>query len=354
MVARYGHESWLFLKGSFVENLQPGGDVQSLRQRARAVSRFGGRRVPVRATIYLLPNMITAASLFFGFLSFRLSTEGSFLFAAYAILAAGVCDGLDGSVARLTRTQSAFGVQFDSLCDLVAFGVAPAWMAYQFAAKDLGRLGFAACFIYLACGALRLARFNVASSVGRASGNFSGVPIPIAAAAVSVYIMLQSDVVEWLADDSLPAWMHEIARTLQSPAVNKGVLVALLFVLAAVMISTFEYISTKKMRLPRRKPFRVLAGILIGTVLLATIDLTVTLSLLLVVYLAHGPFVALFLKRDRSAEEEAIFRAAHEDEDEDEDELEEDEGTESDQGDRRRGRGRKTDNTNVLSGERDS
>jgi CDP-diacylglycerol--serine O-phosphatidyltransferase len=333
--------SVFFVKGSFVEKSQ-GDDAQSLRQRASSVARFGGRRVPVRATIYLLPNMITSASLFFGFLSFRLSAEGNFLFAAYAILAAGVCDGLDGSVARLTRTQSAFGVQFDSLCDLVAFGVAPAWMAYQFAAKDLGRLGFAACFIYLACGALRLARFNVASSVGRASGNFSGVPIPIAAAALSVYIMLQSDLVEWLGDESLPVWMHEIARTLQSAPVNKGVLIALLFILAAVMISTFEYFSTKKIRLPRRKPFRVLAAILIGTVLLATIDLTVTLSLLLVVYLLHGPFMALFLKRDRSAEEEAIFRAAHEDEDDDEDE--EDDGTaESNNGDRRSGFRRKTD-----------
>lgn len=291
-------------------------DSGSTRQARGLDHRLVRRARRVRATIYLLPNMITAASLFFGFLSIRLSTEGNFLMAAYAILAAGVCDGLDGSVARLTRTQSAFGVQFDSLCDLVAFGVAPAWMAFQFAAQDLGRLGFAACFIYLACGALRLARFNVASSVGRASGNFSGVPIPIAAACVAVFIMLQLDMADWLLAQSVPQWAMKFVSFAATARVTQVTLVGLLFLLAFVMISTFEYFSTKKMRLPRRKPFRVLAGILVGTVLLAAIDLTIMLSVLLTAYIAHGPLLALLLKRDRSSEEDAMFRAAEEDEDE--------------------------------------
>jgi CDP-diacylglycerol--serine O-phosphatidyltransferase len=283
---------------------------------ARRFKRRDERRARrMRATIYLLPNMITAASLFFGFLSLRLSTEGNFVLAAYAILAAGVCDGLDGSVARLTRTQSSFGVQFDSLCDLVAFGVAPAWMAFQFAGQDLGRLGFAACFIYLACGALRLARFNVASSVGRASGNFSGVPIPIAAACVSVFVMLHMDVMQWLIDDAVPAWAERFAQVMVMAHVTQASLVTLLFLLAFVMISTFEYISTKTLRLPRRKPFRVLAAVLVLTVLLVSIDLTLTLSFLLTLYILHGPLLALLLKRDRSADEDAMFRAEDEDED---------------------------------------
>lgn len=275
----------------------------------RASNRRVERRRVVRASIYLLPNMITAGSLFFGFFAIRMASEGNFVLAAYGILAAGVCDGLDGSVARLTRTQSGFGVQFDSLCDLVAFGVAPAWLAYQFAAQDAGRLGFAAAFIYLACGALRLARFNVASSVGRASGNFSGIPIPIAAAGVAVYVLLENDLTQWLIDDSLPDFGVMTATFLLSAGVRKITVSVLLFVLALGMISTFEYFSTKKIRLPRKKPFRVFAGILVGTIVLVSLDLTITLSVLLLTYYLHGPLMALIYKRDRSEEEDVIFRA---------------------------------------------
>lgn len=276
------------------------------------------RRKGVKATIYLLPNMITATSLFFGFLSLKLSTDGQFLFAAYAVLAAGVCDGLDGSVARLTRTQSAFGVQFDSLCDLVAFGVAPAWLAFQFGAKDFGRLGFASCFIFLACGALRLARFNVASSVGKAGGNFIGIPIPIAAACVAVFVMMQDELRMRSAELFFTDWAATVAEFASQPNVARMTLVTLLFVAAAGMISSFEYLSTKKIRLPRRRPFRVLAGILVLTVLLASIDLTITLFLLLSAYVLHGPVLWLFYKRDRSADEEAIF-ASDDDAEQDDD-----------------------------------
>lgn len=282
------------------------------------------RRKGVKATIYLLPNMITATSLFFGFLSLKLATEQQFLLAAYAILAAGVCDGLDGSVARLTRTQSAFGVQFDSLCDLVAFGVAPSWLAFQFSANDFGRLGFASCFIFLACGALRLARFNVASSVGKAGGNFIGIPIPIAAACVSVFVMMQYELSSGSADIFFGEWSAPLAGFVSQPRVMGLTLVTLLFVVAAGMISSFEYLSTKKIRLPRRRPFRVLAGILVLTALLASIDVTITLFFLLTAYVLHGPILWLFYKRDRSADEEAIFSAGDETEQDDSPEVAED------------------------------
>jgi CDP-diacylglycerol--serine O-phosphatidyltransferase len=201
------------------------------------------------------------------------------LWAAYAILAAAVCDGLDGSVARLTRTQSAFGVQLDSLCDMVSFGVAPAVVIYNFALYGSARLGFAACFIYAVCGALRLARFNVQSSVGKASGNFTGIPIPMAAMPLCAFIMS-------------------------------------MFALALGMISTFEYVSTKNIKLPRKRPFRFLAFVLMLTVLLFTLEFTVTLSLLLILYCLHGPVMWLFFKRDRTAEEEELFIAGDEDDEE--------------------------------------
>ena len=100
---------------------------------------------------------------------------------------------MDGRVARLTKGTSEFGVQYDSLCDLVSFGVAPALLAYMFSLKDLGKLGLMLCFFFLACGALRLARFNVQSAIGKASGDFTGLPIPMGALTISTVIIATKD-----------------------------------------------------------------------------------------------------------------------------------------------------------------
>ncbi|NBO38251.1 CDP-diacylglycerol--serine O-phosphatidyltransferase [bacterium] len=278
----------------------------------------------MKASIYLLPNMITAASLFFGFLAMKLAVEGrlpeanpqNFLYAAYAILAAAVCDGLDGSVARLTRTQSAFGVQLDSLCDMVSFGVAPAVVIYNYALHGSARIGFAACFIYAVCGALRLARFNVQSSVGKAGGNFTGIPIPMAAMPLCAFIMSQYEFAQWTPAANYSEWAIKLASTLTRPDVKNVFLIFLMFALAFGMISTFEYVSTKNIKLPRKRPFRFLAILLMITVLLFTLEFTVTLSLLLILYCLHGPVMWLFFKRDRTAEEEELFIAGDEEDEE--------------------------------------
>lgn len=282
------------------------------------------RRRGVKASIFLLPNMITATSLFFGFLAMKFAVEGrfsaaasqSFLWAAYAILAAAVCDGLDGSVARLTRTQSAFGVQLDSLCDMVSFGVAPAFVIYNFALYESSRVGFAACFIYVVCGALRLARFNVQSSVGKASGNFTGIPIPMAAMPVCAFIMSQYEFKEWTLANGYSEWAVRLATQLLRSDVRALFLIFLMFALALGMISTFEYVSTKNIKLPRKRPFRFLAFILMLTVLLFTLEFTVTLSLLLILYCLHGPVMWLFFKRDRTAEEDELFISGDEEDEE--------------------------------------
>ena len=127
--------------------------------------------------VYLLPNMITTLSMFLGFLSMVWAVQGRFEAAGMAILLSALMDGLDGKVARLTNTASEFGVQYDSLADLVAFGLAPAILLWQWQLQLFGRLGVAAAFIYAACGALRLARFNVSTAaVGKRF--FIGLPIP--------------------------------------------------------------------------------------------------------------------------------------------------------------------------------
>lgn len=146
-----------------------------------------------RRGIYLLPNLFTTAALFSGFYAIVQAMNGNFFYSAIAIFVAMVFDGLDGRVARLTHTQSEFGAQYDSLSDMVSFGVAPALVVYEWALRDLGKLGWIAAFVFCACAALRLARFNVMLAVVD-KRFFQGLPSPAAAALVAGMI--------WLAEDS--------------------------------------------------------------------------------------------------------------------------------------------------------
>ena len=157
-----------------------------------------------RRGIYLLPNLFTTAALFAGFFAIVQAMQGDFERAAMAIFIAMVLDGLDGRVARMTNTQSAFGAEYDSLSDMVSFGAAPALVVYEWALRDLGRLGWIAAFIYCAGAALRLARFNTTLEVTD-KRYFQGLPSPAAAALVAglVWVMIVSGIagsdVRWLA-----------------------------------------------------------------------------------------------------------------------------------------------------------
>jgi CDP-diacylglycerol--serine O-phosphatidyltransferase len=142
--------------------------------------------------IYMLPNMITLAALFGGFYAVVMSMNGRYDLATVGIFAAMVLDSLDGRVARLTNTQSAFGEQMDSLSDMVSFGAAPALIAYEWSLRGLGRWGWIAAFVYCACAALRLARFNVNTGVVD-KRYFQGLPSPAAAALVAGFIWLMTE-----------------------------------------------------------------------------------------------------------------------------------------------------------------
>jgi CDP-diacylglycerol---serine O-phosphatidyltransferase len=142
--------------------------------------------------IYMLPNMITLAALFGGFYAIVMAMNGRFDLATVGIFVAMVLDSLDGRVARMTNTQSAFGEQMDSLSDMVSFGAAPALVAYVWVLKDVGRWGWIAAFVYCACAALRLARFNVNTGVVD-KRYFQGLPSPAAAALVSGFIWLANE-----------------------------------------------------------------------------------------------------------------------------------------------------------------
>ncbi len=145
-----------------------------------------------RHSIYLLPNLFTTAALFAGFYSIVQAMNGKFEFAAVAIFIAMVLDGLDGRVARLTHTQSEFGAEYDSLSDMVSFGVAPSILAYEWAFRDLGKWGWFAAFIYCTGAALRLARFNTNIDVVD-KRYFQGLPSPAAAALVAGFVWVMLD-----------------------------------------------------------------------------------------------------------------------------------------------------------------
>jgi CDP-diacylglycerol--serine O-phosphatidyltransferase len=160
---------------------------------------------PRRKGIYVLPNAITLAALFSGFYAIVMAMNGRFEMACIAIFCAAVLDSLDGRVARMTNSQSAFGEQMDSLCDMVSFGAAPALIIYIWALKDLGKLGWIPAFVYIAGAALRLARFNV--NIGVVDKRFfQGMPSPAAAALVISPIWVMDDAgfkgvsqIDWLA-----------------------------------------------------------------------------------------------------------------------------------------------------------
>jgi CDP-diacylglycerol--serine O-phosphatidyltransferase len=222
--------------------------------------------------IYILPNLMTTGNLFCGFFAIISSIKGSFLHAAYAIVAASVFDLLDGRLARLTRSTSKFGAEYDSLCDLCSFGMAPAVLLYQWALYPYGRFGWLACFLFVTCGALRLARFNVQANIVEKS-YFQGLPIPMAAGIVASSVLAFSDL--------------EI-----DPVANMGLLL-MTFLLAFVMVSTFRYRSFKDLDLKERHPFRYLV---IGVALLVVVALRpeVNLFIMFLTYAVLGAVFGLF------------------------------------------------------------
>ena len=236
-----------------------------------------------RKAIYVLPNLFTTASLFMGFYSMVASLEGRFVEAALAILASLVFDGLDGKVARATGTTSRFGVEYDSLADLVAFGVAPAVMMYRWALEPFGRLGWLAAFLYVACGALRLARFNVqVEDVG--TKHFVGLPIPAAASMLSTTVLLAGELGYKQPVDFWP-------------------LVALVFALSFLMVSNVPYLSFKELGLARLKSFNWLVALTLFFVLVAVQPQVMGFALL-ALYVLLGPLGARIMAHKRAASEE--------------------------------------------------
>lgn len=239
------------------------------------------KKDPQRRGIYILPNLFTTASLFCGFYSIVSAIGGRYYTAAVAILISCVFDMLDGRIARFTRTTSRFGLEYDSLSDLVAFGVAPAILAFLWALQPYRRLGWLAAFLYVATCALRLARFNTQAYYFD-SRYFNGLPCPSAAALVATCVLFYQ---------ALGG-----RGTFQHPSI-----IIMVYILSYLMVSTIRYPTFKSSQFFHKKPFHVLVAAVLLIMVIA-IEPRITLFVLTAVYVISGPVFFVVFYRRRTAE----------------------------------------------------
>jgi len=222
----------------------------------------------VRRGVYILPNLLTSFCLVGGFYAIVAAFNGDYIIAAIAIMIAFFFDGVDGRVARLTRTTSRFGVEYDSLADLVAFGVAPAILVFTWALQPFGSLGWLAAFLYVAFGALRLARFNVQFDTAE-HRFFRGLPIPMAASLIAASVFR----------------LHHLGEEGETKHLS---LLVLIYVLAFLMVSNIRYPSFKDLELLKRKPFNTLVAMIL-TIVVVVAQPEIMLFTFSFLYLLIGP-----------------------------------------------------------------
>jgi CDP-diacylglycerol---serine O-phosphatidyltransferase len=232
----------------------------------------------MRKGIYLLPNLFTTGCLFCGFFALLRTLQEDFYTAAIFILASGLLDGMDGKIARFTNTTSRFGVEYDSLADVIAFCVAPGILVFAWALESFGRLGWLASFLFVVCGALRLARFNIQVTTVE-SRYFSGLPTPAAAILVATAIL----VFYKLGDTGVSKHLTILITT---------------YILAFLMVSTVKYYGFKDIELFRRKPFHWLV-IAILLIIVIAYEPEYTLCGLSLLYVISGPVLTFVLLRRR-------------------------------------------------------
>ena len=236
-----------------------------------------------RRGIYLLPNLFTTAGLFAGFYAIVAAIRGDFESAAIAIFIAMIMDGFDGRIARMTNTQSDFGAEYDSLADMVSFGLAPALVIFQWSLLGMGKLGWMVAFVYAACGALRLARFNTQVGI-EDKRYFQGLPSPAAAAC-------------------LAGWVWAGTSNGVSADLMTVVAMPLTFICGLLMVSTVRYHSFKDLDLHGKVPFVVMLVLVLVFALIAS-DPPLILFGGFMIYALSGPIITLVKIRQHRAERE--------------------------------------------------
>jgi CDP-diacylglycerol--serine O-phosphatidyltransferase len=229
-----------------------------------------------RKGIFLLPNLLTTASLFSGFFSIISAIDGNFISAGMAIFAAQMLDGLDGRVARLTNSQSAFGAQYDSLCDVISFGLAPAIIIFLWGLDGIGQVGWIFSFLFVAAAALRLARFN--TYIGSEDTFFKGLPSPVAGAVVVYFVWAMS---------SYGIQGDDVGRTL---AIFSAILTG---IVSLLMVINLPYYSFKEIDMKKRVPFFSMLFVVFIFALIS-IDPPIVLTTCALAYIFSGPVIWLF------------------------------------------------------------
>ena len=274
------------------ENFPAAGKVRLLRRRARPRVPLRNRMPAekLRRGVYLIPSLFTAGNLICGFFSIISTFNGDYLWAAYFIILANVLDGLDGYAARLTRSTSQFGVEFDSLADIVSFGVAPAILVYFWALVPWQTWGWLAASTFVVCGALRLSRFNV-QSAGPAKGYFVGLPIPAAAEMIASIVVMYY----FLGGEGFPS--------------KHLTLLLVIYGLAVLMVSSFPYFSLKNSDLRKRHPFWMLvSGIILITLVIA--EPQIMFFMIFLLYTLSGPLLWCLTKNKRRREKRGEMAGA--------------------------------------------
>tara|TARA_B100000686_G_scaffold10046_1_gene10135 strand:- start:3728 stop:4474 length:747 start_codon:yes stop_codon:yes gene_type:complete len=235
--------------------------------------------VKLRKGINILPSLFTTGNIFCGFYAFIAVLDGKFYIAAWAIVFAIIFDGLDGRIARLTKTTSAFGEQYDSLADIISFGMAPAFLIYVWKLKPFGRIGWMAAFLFLICAAMRLARFNSMESEP-GSDHFTGMPTPGSAAVIATIVIFSED------------------RFVEP--IEPVFLVVIVYLLAFAMVSNIPYPAFKKLTFKKKVPFARFMFVILVLYVFATVP-RLALCFISLGYALLGPIGILycFLKDKR-------------------------------------------------------
>jgi len=230
----------------------------------RAPLRMPIKKEELKKGIYIIPSLFTCGNMGFGVLSIISSINGHFIGAAWFLVAALGCDILDGRIARMTNTTSMFGMQLDSLSDLVSFGTAPAIMMYMLVLKNMGKTGIAIAVLFVLCSALRLARFNVLAQSGEIHKHFVGLPTPASAGVIISFVLSY----ELLAPAKYPLNFKTIHELMELIPVFFKVMPVVIVILSFLMVSNIPYLSFKKVKLTKVRTIELLAVLIVLIILI--------------------------------------------------------------------------------------
>ncbi len=233
-------------------------------------------KIPFKKGIFVIPSLLTIFNIFCGFFAIVAAINERYYEAAVAIMIAGFFDALDGRVARLMNSTSEFGVQLDSLADIISFGLAPGILIYMWELKPYGRLGWMAAFLFVLCGVLRLARFNTQAKFVK-SNYFVGLPIPAAGAFIATTVILTKDI-------------------LSIEKLHPLIIIGGVYLMAFLMVSTIKYRNFKNFDFRDKKPFRIFLFSVLSIYIIAAIP-QITLFLLAAIYILSGPFERIFVSK---------------------------------------------------------